>query len=298
MSLYPPPEVLTCSEWSRLPERFRKTDAVPHWARANAGGRAVDSFLEGPVIDPEGRLWLVDIPYGRLFTLDAGGSWEEAYRYDGWPNGLVLHADGRLFIADYRRGILCYEPATGRLSEVVTERHSESFRGCNDLILDRAGRCLYFTDQGQSGLQMPNGRVYRFDLQSERLDLLIDSGVSPNGLALSRDESALYVGMTRANAVWRLPLLADGTVTKVGLFVQLSGGFGGPDGLLVDSQERLLVAHVGNGCLWIFDRRGWPLFRADSPAGLLVTNVTEDPARPGRYLVTESETGAILELTV
>jgi hypothetical protein len=40
--------------------------------------------------------------------------------------------------------------------------------------------------------------------------------------------------MTRSNAVWRLPLMADGSVSKTGLAIQLSGGVAGPDGIEMD----------------------------------------------------------------
>jgi len=50
------------------------------------------------------------------------------------------------------------------------------------------------------------------------------------GLALSPDEKLLYVAVTRANQVWRLPLHPDGTTSKVGVFLNLSGGLAGPDG--------------------------------------------------------------------
>lgn len=74
-------------------------------------------------------------------------------------------------------------------------------------------------------------------------DCLLDNVPSPNGIALDPAETTLYVAVTRANAVWRVPLMADGTVAKVGNFIQLSGG-GGPDGLAVDSEGNLAVAHI------------------------------------------------------
>ena len=66
-----------------------------------------------------------------------------------------------------------------------------------------------------------------------QIDCLLDNIPSPNGIALDPTESMLYVAVTRANAVWRVPLMPDGGVAKVGNFIQLSGGVG-PDGLAVD----------------------------------------------------------------
>jgi gluconolactonase len=293
VSLYPPPQRIEAEVWSRLPDGFRRTGEPPAWGVANKPGQPVDCFLEGPSFDRQGRLWLVDIPYGRIFTVDPDGAWSLVVQYDGWPNGLKIHRDGRVFVADYRHGIMVLEPDTGRIAPLLTHRYSEHFRGCNDLVFDAGGR-LYFTDQGQSGLHMANGRVYRYDPGSERLDLLLDSGPSPNGLVLNESESALYVAMTRDNAVWRLPLMADGGVSKVGRFVQLSGGLSGPDGLALGADGSLFVAHAGNGCVWGFSRLGEPLWRIVSPGGLTVTNLAFGGPDGRSLFVTESESGTIL----
>jgi len=101
---------------------------------------------------------------------------------------------------------------------------SESFRGCNDLHLASNGD-IYFTDQGQTGMHDPSGRVYRFT-KDGKLRLLVGNGPSPNGLVLNIQENVLHVGMTRANSIWRIPLLLDGSTTKVSNFIQLSGGHG------------------------------------------------------------------------
>ena len=137
---------------------------------------------------------------------------------------------------------------------------------------------------------MPNGRVYRYGLLDGRLDLLIETGPSPNGLMLNESESVLYVAMTRANAIWRLPLMNDGTVSKAGVFIQLAGGLGGPDGMERGLDDTVHVAHVGNGCVWSFDRSGIPTQRVMC-AGEHVTNLTFSPQ--GRMVITESGSGDV-----
>ena len=72
---------------------------------------------------------------------------------------------------------------------------------------------------------------------------------SPNGVALSPDERVLYLGVTRGNQVWRVPLLPDGSVSKVSAFFT-SYGPSGPDGLAVDEAGRVLV--------WVLNHRGEP----------------------------------------
>lgn len=80
--------------------------------------------------------------------------------YDGEPNGLKIHKDGRIFVADYKNGVLLLDPKRGELTTVVNRRWSERFKGPNDLFFAANGD-LYFTDQGQTGFQDPTGRLYR-----------------------------------------------------------------------------------------------------------------------------------------
>ncbi|MFP3500352.1 SMP-30/gluconolactonase/LRE family protein, partial [Pseudomonas sp. SIMBA_059] len=73
-------------------------------------------------------------------------------QYDGWPNGLKIHQDGRIFITDYKRGIMLLDPQTGAIEALLDSAGSEGFKGVNDLVFAPNGD-LFFTDQGQTGLQ-------------------------------------------------------------------------------------------------------------------------------------------------
>jgi gluconolactonase len=289
MSLYPIPTPVETTIFASVPERFRKKKKTI-WAETNRGGEALDSFLEGPSFDRAGNLWVVDIPHGRIFRIAPDATWTLVTEYDGEPNGLKFDNKGRVFIADYKNGIMQLDPASGAVTPLIDRRRLERFKGCNDLFFAANGD-MYFTDQGQTGLQDPTGRVYRW--RDGRLDLLIDTVPSPNGLVMNLAENQLLVAVTRANAVWRLPLMADGGVSKVGVFIQLSGG-GGPDGMALDAAGNLYVAHVGNGCVWSFSPLGHPIHRIVSCTGLSTTNVAFGGADNTSLFITESETGTIL----
>lgn len=279
--------------FTALPDEFRRP-RPNRWGDINMGGQLLHSFLEGPSFDREGRLYVTDIPYGRVFCIDPQGRWRLVTEYDGWPNGLKIDAQGRLFIADHRRGVLQLDPATGRVQPLLETWRSESFKGVNDLFFASNGD-LYFTDQGQTGLHDPTGRVFRWR-EPQGLACLLDTGVSPNGLCLNADETQLYVSMTRANAVWRLPLMADGGVSKVGLHVQLSGGIG-PDGLALDVEGGLVIAHPGTTA-WRVDRHGLRTHAITYPEELFITNLAfGGPQRRDLYLV-DSRRGEILKATL
>jgi gluconolactonase len=275
--------------FARLPDSFRQRRRSA-WSDANRGGEAVDCFLEGPSFDRAGNLYVVDIPFGRVFRISPAGDWALVAEYDGWPNGLKIHRDGRIFITDYRRGVVLLDPANGKVTPLLETRHSEGFKGVNDLFFAANGD-LYFTDQGQSGLHDPTGRVFRLRTDG-RLDLLVDTVPSPNGLVTNLRETQLYVAVTRANAVWRLPLMLDGTASKVGTFVQLSGGLSGPDGMALDEAGGLVVAHIGMGA-WRFDEFGRPTHHIGA-AGMYVTNVAFGGADRRTIHLVDSGTGTIL----
>ena len=294
MSLYSPPIEHPSEIWTTFPDEFRRTGEVPDWAMGNKQGQPTDCFLEGPSFDRDGNLFVTDIPFGRVFKISPDGRWQLVTEYDGWPNGLKIHRDGRIFITDYKQGIMQLDPANGAVTPVLSNRRSESFRGVNDLVFDRSGR-MYFTDQGQTGMHDPTGRVYRYDMDSGALDLLISNAPSPNGIALSPDEQTLYVAVTRGNGVWRVPLLKDGGTTKVSVFVALAGGVSGADGMAVDQDGRLFVCDAGNGCAWVFTKWGEPVYRVRSQTGgRSTTNITFGGTDNMDVFITESDTGNIL----
>jgi gluconolactonase len=285
-----PPRRIGTAILAAMPAEFRRAGVRSAWADANKGGHPVEGFLEGPAFEADGTLLVVDIPFGRVFAIAPDGGWSLLSEYDGWPNGLKVAPDGRILIADYRRGLLELDRRSGAVRPLLATRNSESFKGCNDLQIAADGT-VFFTDQGQTGLSDPTGRVYRLSPDG-RLDCLLANGPSPNGLALSPDGSVLFVAMTRDNAVWRLPLQKDGSVSKVGRFASYFGT-SGPDGLAVDAAGRLYVAHASLGAVFVHAPNGECVAIIRSCAGSTCTNLAFHP--DGRRLViTESATGSVL----
>jgi gluconolactonase len=293
--MYPVPENIPTEVYARLPEELRIKNRRTSWVEGRQHSQ-VHSFLEGPSVDRAGNLYCTDIPYGRIFRITPDRQWQVVAEYDGEPNGLKIHKDGRLIVTDHRRGLLVIDPASGAVTTLLDRAFSEGFRGLNDLYIARNGD-IYFTDQGQSGLQDPSGRVYKLDPEG-RLICLMSNIPSPNGLVLDREETILFVNVTRANAVWRLPLLPGDRTSKAGVFLQLSGGLSGPDGLAIDEEGGLAVAHSGTGSVWIFDRLGEPQYRVRSGAGLKTTNLAYGGEDRRTLFITDSETGSILAARV
>mgnify|MGYP000191628240 CR=1 FL=1 len=188
-------------------------------------------------------------------------------------------------------------PENGKVERFLTGHGLERFRGLNDLHFAANGN-LYFTDQGQSGLHAPYGRLFCLRENGE-LDCLIDNIPSPNGLVLNESENQLYVAVTRMNAVWRVRFLPGGrTVAKTGTFIQLSGGLAGPDGLALGEGGELIIGHMGLGSVWVMSRLGEPLYRIRSPQGILTANCAFGGLDNRDLYITEAETSSILKVTL
>ena len=291
--MYPIPPSVDAEVFAEIPEALSYGSRKSDWASVQVHGNATPTFLEGPCFDTAGDLWVTDIPWGRVLKIARDGTVSVGAEYDGYPNGLKFLADGTALIADLKNGLMKFDPAKGTVEPYLTRRLLEPFRGCNDLCVARNGD-VYFTDQAQSSLADAYGRVYCLRAATGKLDLVLDKIPSPNGLVLNKAENALYLAVTRANAIWKINFNAEGSTGKVGLFIQLSGGHG-PDGITIDENDGLAVCHVGMGSVWLFDAWGEPTLRIKSPKGRMTTNLAF--GGPGNRTVyfTESATGTVLK---
>lgn len=285
----PPPELET-ETFTAIPDELKRTGQHSEWSFGKAN-RNMHSFLEGPTVDRDGSLLVSDIPFGRVFRVSPTGRFEQIIEYDGEPNGLAIHKDGCVHVADHKNGLMKLDPKTRKVTTVLGRHRREGFKGLNDVLYDTSGN-LYFTDQGQTGLQDPTGLVYRLRAEGP-FETVLDGCPSPNGLVFNRDETQLFVAMTRANCVWRAPLMLNDTASKVGVFVQMSGGVG-PDGMALDDDGNLAVCHAGLGAVWLFSPLGEPLARVNSCAGLMTTNCAYGGPDNRTLYITESDSGQIL----
>jgi gluconolactonase len=282
--------------FTSMPAKYRNKRRTA-WSDPNRQGAHLDSFLEGPSFDRKGNLYCVDIPFGRIFRIDPKGRWDLVIQYDGWPNGLKIHRDGRIFIADYKRGLMLLDPRSGKIEPLLETAFSEGFKGLNDLHFADNGD-LYFTDQGQSGIADASGRVYRLrggvDGKAGELQRLVDNAPSPNGITMNTKNTQVYVAITRSQQIWRLPLMAGGSLSKTGVAIQLSGGHAGPDGIEMDEEDGLAVCHLGVG-IWRFDSNCLPthLVHVGKQHRLMTNIAFGGPGRKTLY-ITDSLNGEIL----
>lgn len=243
-------------------------------------------FPEGPAVDRNGHLFLVDMATGDISRVSPEGRAEIFFNTGGIPNGAKFHENGDLYVADRKCGIIAISPQ--KAVRVIADRyHEEKFNGPNDLVFDSQGN-LYFTDPEGSSAEEPYGRLYRISSSGE-INCLASGLAYPNGLVLSHDERCLFVAITRKNRILRYIL--DPPPFRSYIFSQLSGGWG-PDGMAFDAMGNLYVAHYGGGAVLLLNPKGELLERIPLE-GMHPTNVAFGDRDRRALFVTEAETGSV-----
>lgn len=143
-------------------------------------------------------------------------------------------------------------------------------------MLDGQGGA-YFTDPGQSDYFKRIGCVYyvKYNEDEPALQLIQDGIAYPNGITLSPDGQFIYVAEFNTNSLVCIPSAAYtlGRATPY-VFARMDGGHG-PDGITVDADGNLYVAHLEAKEVLVFDKDGFQIERIPAPedADIFVDNL-------------------------
>lgn len=233
-------------------------------------------FLEGPVWDgsklyvSQIRDWGAPAP-SRVLQLD-GMTLSEFLPDDrAGTNGLIVRSDGKLIGAAQRvNGLVLIDPTmpAATPTTLVNEYDGKGFNSPNDLTL-RSDGSIYFTDPTwQCSSSCPQGptRAYWVD-KDGAVEAIETPHAQPNGIALSLDESTLFIGGDNAG-VYAYAVDADGSVGEGEVFLNVTG----TDGMTVDCAGNLYVTVHQAGRVDVIDPAGNPLGSINLQSGA-ATNV-------------------------
>jgi gluconolactonase len=178
---------------------------------ADVSGTPQGQFLEGGAFDTQGNLWFVAIGSGWVSYLTPDGKLVPSFNCNPPPElGQTCEPqgtrwfEGKLYLTTRHRGILVYDPQTKEVKTLVYTYRNQLFKGPNDLDFDAEGN-LFFTDPWGTGpgpnLTDQTGAVYLYS-RDGMLRKVMDSGLFPNGIAVSPDDALLAVGDFRGGRIW------------------------------------------------------------------------------------------------
>jgi gluconolactonase len=261
-------------------------------------------YTEGPAIDTVGNYFFSALTGGFIGKIDQTGKFSK-WATGTCPNGQVTLANGEHWLCDsLEPGIARYDASgTSKGFHVVGSCAGNQVTAANDLIIDSAGN-LYFTDSIRE-----DGKVFFKAIDGK--ELVVASGLDyPNGLVLSQDEKCLFVAESYGNRILVIELTEPGIAGKSpGVFSELPCHPSGnvidnlPDGMAIDLQGRLWIAHYGMQAIQVLAPDGDFLFSVDTTLPL-TSNLCFQQDTPSKkiLLVTggygEPGPGAVLLVTV
>lgn len=163
------------------------------------------AFIEGPMwIGSVGKVFFSDnVSPERIWTVTPPSTTPELYLEGSGSNGLAVDLNDQLLVADQaQKRISRIDPKAA--SPSATSVVSTGTAKPNDLVM-RSDGSIYFTDP-----DMQRG-VYHVS-PSGTVGAAVTVVNAPNGLALSVDETKLYVGNVQNKEIRVFNLAADGSI--------------------------------------------------------------------------------------
>ena len=248
------------------------------------------AFPEGPTPLADGSVLVSELAAGRITRIASDGRLDVVARPGGGPNGLAVLADGSLAVCqnggsrwgtrpwpyDGPGSVPLFTPvgpaeepitpqvqrvaADGEVATLCTNDDSgNALKRPSDIVADSAGG-FYMTDFGRTHGRTRELAGVLYGSPDGTLREIVYPVELPNGIALSPDESRLYVTETRTRRVWMFTLDGPGSVaTWHSLATIPSGGpinFGGVDGCCIDGEGNLVVATLGTGGVTVVSPTG------------------------------------------
>lgn len=200
---------------------------------------------EGPVWHPrQQRLYWVDIEAGALHVHDPAGEPDRVYQVGGKLGSAVPRRSGGMVLAT-ESGLQGFALDNSRKVNLADPESHLPDNRFNDGKCDANGRFWV----GTMSMKRHPGAGSLYVLEPDGSVRCVLSGVSTsNGLDWSPDRSVMYYIDTPTMQVTAFDFdLSSGTISNGRVVVRFSGGIGRPDGMTVDAEGMLWIAHWDGG---------------------------------------------------
>ena len=241
-------------------------------------------FPEGPIAMNDGSVILTEVQAGRLTRVTPDGKKEVVAETGGGPNGAAVGPDDAIYVVNNGGSITWIEQdgltipsstppgytggyvqridlKSGAIRTILDSCDGRRFAGLNDLVFDKTGG-MWFTDHGATLPEYrSHGAIYYARPDGSKVVRHRDHLISPNGVALSPDESVVYMADTLLQRLWAFDLTAPGEMGPPvgfapGRIVGNLERFQLLDSMAIEADGKICVATIINGGVTIFEPNG------------------------------------------
>jgi sugar lactone lactonase YvrE len=241
---------------------FKKNDALAKIKKITVEGIGPEDLA----FDSIGRIY-TGLENGKIIQMNLDGSNQKVFAdTKGRPLGFRFDAKQNLIVADAFKGLLSIDP-TGKI-EVLTDGYQQyKFHFADDLDIASDGK-IYFSDASSkftikeltdySMEAGATGKLFVYDPQTKKTELLVDSLYFANGVTFSPDESFVLVNETMRYRITRYWLKGE-KKGKKDIFIDNLPGF--PDGILWNGKDTYWLSLANPRNKTLDDLAPYPLLK-------------------------------------
>ncbi|WP_170148107.1 SMP-30/gluconolactonase/LRE family protein [Marinoscillum furvescens] len=243
---------------------------------------------EGPLWHPVESCWYwVDIYQGKLHKADAAGNHLSSFAFDK-KLGFALPASEEQFVCGLEDGLAVFSMSTGKTSYLANINHEANGNRFNDGKTDPTGRVWGGTMNVDESTRY--GNLYTWEHQKLRSHLS-QLGVS-NGLGWSPDHRTFYHIDSPRRTITAYGFDAvSGSLEEASNVIHVPESMGFPDGMAVDNEGMLWVAHWDGYAVRCWDPESGKVLHEIQVPAPRVTSCAFGGADGKTLLITTARTG-------
>lgn len=216
--------------------------------KLQAGQKMLTNLGIGPediAMGKDGLLY-TGLADGRIVLFDTNGKFvRELCHTGGRPLGMQFDSHGQLIVADEYKGLLSID-SNGIIQSLATEVNGSTIFFADDLDIAMDGT-IYFTDASQRNHDItkevwemqPTGRLISHSPSTGTTQIIKDSLLFANGVAIHPSQEYLYVNETLGMRIWKIWIKGPNK-GKSEIFIDALPGF--PDNISTGSNGTFWVA--------------------------------------------------------
>ncbi|SDN05173.1 SMP-30/gluconolactonase/LRE family protein [Kriegella aquimaris] len=202
---------------------------------------------EGPVWDPQKQLlFWVDIEGKKLHQHNPTNTENRQWSFDGMIGATVPAENGNLILA-LESGLTSFNKETEELLPLNVLENSNSDMRFNDGKVGPNGN--FWIGSMHKKFVPKSGNLYRVD-RNYNANIQISETTISNGMAWTADKKTFYYIDSDDRIVYGYDFdSAANTIANKRIVISVPEGYGSPDGMSIDVEGMLWIAHWGGNCV-------------------------------------------------